>query len=208
MEKNISVPSHLYKNATENEKIMWLIGVYFNSKSEDDLISLKRVINKGIELGLCDDWPRNQHDGHPWYPRVATMMGVGGETAVHNNEEPSLHRAKRNFVDMDGENTNAYVYWVDTTKRHEIVRRGSVVVEGSGKTAIEHTIRRFEVNNLSPLTVEQHRTYTVEQKFEVYEKAYPGRYILFGGKILSLEMLRSRPEHFKNMYGSKIEQYL
>lgn len=98
---------------SENECIMYIIKNVFGANSKETAVSLEDVINKGIELGYTEDWPID-HVGHPWYPHVSLMMGIGCESAVMENEEKSLHRFKM----RTDKGTMAYGYYVDNSSIH------------------------------------------------------------------------------------------
>ena len=103
--------------ASDNDKIMYVVNDILGANSPKNAVDMKTIIANGIDLGLAEPYPRNGHDGHPWYPRTSIMMGVGSETAVAANEEPYLHRDKM----KRGCGRACFYYWVDKSHKHEIV---------------------------------------------------------------------------------------
>lgn len=112
---------HINNTMNDNDKIMNIISKVFNATSPESAVSLEQVIEKGIELGVAEDYPRGKEDGHPWYPHTSVMMGVGSPNAVMNWEEVHLHRKKMHKTD----GKTCFFYWVDKTKTHQVVRRSS-----------------------------------------------------------------------------------
>ena len=64
-----------FADTTDNDNIVKIIKE-FGAISKETAITLEQVIDKGIQDGLCEIYPRGGKDGHPWYPRVSLIMGV------------------------------------------------------------------------------------------------------------------------------------
>ena len=109
--------------ASDNDKIMYLVEDVLGATNPESSVSMKTIIANGIDLNLCDPYPRNGHDGHPWYPHTSVMMGVGSQTAVTANEEVYLHRDKM----KKGRGRACFYYWVDRSHKHEIVTQDTEV---------------------------------------------------------------------------------
>ena len=109
--------------ASDNDKIMYVIEDVLGATSPKTSVSMKTIIAHGIDLHLCDPYPRNGHDGHPWYPHTSVMAGVGSETARAAIEEPYLHRDKM----KKGNGRACFHYWVDRSHQHEVVQKDAKV---------------------------------------------------------------------------------
>lgn len=60
--------NNINNTMNDNDKIMNIISKVFNATSPDTAVTLEQVIEKGIEMGVAEDYPRGKEDGHPWYP--------------------------------------------------------------------------------------------------------------------------------------------
>ena len=171
---------------SENDKIMYVIEKVLGAVTEDTAVCLEQVIEKGIELGITEDYPRGKEDGHPWWPRVSLMMGVGSRYAVDANEEFNLHRVKMVKERMPGQRTKAsFFYWVDRRRRHESVSRKSKA-NGSRTFISQYGMKKTE--------------YTESEKNEKVT-ASPDKFRLVKGKLLSVEWIEKNPEKFRMLYG-------
>ena len=170
----------------DNEKIMNIISKVFNATNPETAVTLEQVIEKGIEMGVAEDYPRGKEDGHPWYPHTSVMMGVGSPTAVMNWEEIHLHRKKMHKTD----GKTCFFYWVDKTKTHQVVRRNSKA-EGL-KQAVKSTYQ-----SLPQVKV----TLTMAEKIARME-SNPGKFRLVGDKLISETWIRNNPEKFISLYGN------
>ena len=115
--ENKSLYLKLFK-MNDNEKIMYIIEHVFGAVSPETAVTIREVIDLGIENELTEPYPRTGDDGHPWWPRTSVMMGVGSVEAVEANEEPYLHRAILSNI-----KGKPYGYWVDHSHKHEISSR-------------------------------------------------------------------------------------
>ena len=107
--------------ASDNEKILYVVNDILGATSPKTSVDMRTIVDTGINLGLTCDYPRGREDGHPWWPHTATMMGVGSQTAVENNEEPYLHREKM----KKGNSRVRMYYWYDRSHTHELVTKDS-----------------------------------------------------------------------------------
>lgn len=170
----------------DNDKIMNIISKVFNATSPETAVTLEQVIEKGIEMGVAEDYPRGKEDGHPWYPHTSVMMGVGSPNAVMNWEEVHLHRRK-----MHKTNGKAcFYYWVDKSKTHQVVRRSSKA-EGL-RQAVKSTYQALPQVKV-PLTM--------AEKIAKME-ANPGMFRLVGDKLISEAWIKNNPEKFLSLYGN------
>ena len=59
---------HINNTMNDNEKIMNIISKVFNATSPETAVTLEQVIEKGIEMGVAEDYPRGKEDGQPLVP--------------------------------------------------------------------------------------------------------------------------------------------
>lgn len=168
----------------ENDKIMNIIEKVFNATTPETAVSLEQVIEKGIEMGVAEDYPRGKEDGHPWYPRTSLMMGVGAVDAVMANEEMHLHRKKMHKTS----GSTAFFYWVDKTRNHEVVRRSS---KADGIKDVQSKYQELPKVKI---------TLSMAEKLAKME-ANPGMFRLVGEKLISESWIQNNPEKFQKMYG-------
>lgn len=168
----------------DSEKIMYIVEKVFKATSPETAVSMEQIIEKGIEMGIAETYPRGKEDGHPWYPHTSVMMGVGSANAVENWEEPYLHRRKMHKTTGGV----CMCYWVDKTKVHEIVRR-SEQADGL-KQAVKSTYEEFPAVRV---------TLSLAEKIAKME-ANPGKFRLIGEKLVSEAWINANPEKFKVMY--------
>ena len=60
----------------DNDKIMNIISKVFNATSPETAVSLEQVIEKGIELGVAEDYSRGKEDDHNCYRETQGIKGV------------------------------------------------------------------------------------------------------------------------------------
>ena len=53
---------HINNTMNDNEKIMNIISKVFNATNPETAVSLEQVIEKGIEMGVAEDYPRGKED--------------------------------------------------------------------------------------------------------------------------------------------------
>ena len=170
----------------DSDKIMNIISKVFNATTPETAVSLEQVIEKGIEMGVAEDYPRGKEDGHPWYPHTSLMMGVGSPEAVMNWEEIHLHRKKMHKTD----GKTCFFYWVDRTKVHQVVRRSSKA-EGLKQVA------NNKAQGLPGTRIPQ----TMAEKIAKM-KANPGMFRLIGDKLISESWIKNNPEKVLTLYGN------
>lgn len=140
------------------EKIMFVIEDVLGATSQEKAVDLRTVVDTGIAMGIWEDYPRGSEDGHPVWPCVSVMCGIGSDTAVMNNEEPSLHRG---YMRRDG--NKRLFYWVDRTHEHEIVFQGDECIEDDGKKSTR-TIPRIQIDRtINPEIAEKAKAYLKER---------------------------------------------
>lgn len=170
----------------DSEKIMYILSKVFNATSPETSVTLEQVIEKGIEMGIAEDYPRGKEDGHPWYPHTSVMMGVGSPDAVMTWEEIHLHRQKMHR----NNNRSCFFYWVDKTKVHKVVRKSSKAV--GAKSLAQSTAQ-----TLQQVRIPQ----TLAEKIAKME-ANPGMFRLIGDKLISETWIKNNPEKFISLYGN------
>lgn len=170
--------------SNENDKIMYVIEKIFGAKSLETAVTMEQVVEKGIELGLCETYPRGKKDGHPWWPRTSVMCGVGSVNAVMANYEKYLHRQ---MVRKSNGKGKVMVYWVDKTKAADIISRKNKVT-GSQVVAVK----------VAPVITETRKSYT-EEEMERKMMENPGKYVMYNGKLYSREFAIKHPEKFNSM---------
>ena len=170
----------------DNDKIMNIISKVFKATIPETAVTLEQVIEKGIEMGVTEDYPRGKEDGHPWYPHTSVMMGVGSPNAVMNWEEIHLHRKKMHKTD----GKTCFYYWVDKSKTHQVVRRSSKA-EGL-RQAVKSTYQALPQVKV---------TLTMAEKIAKME-ANPGMFRLVGDKLISEAWIKNNPEKFLSLYGN------
>lgn len=174
-----------YNSMNDSDKIMNIIEKVFKATSPETAVTMEQVIEKGIQMGMAEDYPRGKEDGHPWYPHTSVMMGVGAPDAVMNWEEIHLHRKKMHKVN----GKSCFFYWVDKTKIHQVVRKSS---KADGlKQAVKSTYQAFPQVKV---------TLTMAEKIAKM-KANPGMFRLIGEKLISENWIKNNPEKFQQMYG-------
>ena len=177
---------NINNSMNDNDKIMNIISKVFNATTPETAVSLEQVIEKGIEMGVAEDYPRGKEDGHPWYPHTSVMMGVGSPSAVMNWEEIHLHRKKMHKTD----GKTCFFYWVDRTKVHQVVRRSSKA-EGLKQVA------NNKAQGLPGTRIPQ----TMAEKIAKME-ANPGMFRLVGDKLITEKWIQNNPEKFLSLYGN------
>lgn len=170
----------------DSDKIMYIIEKVFNATSPETAVTMEQVIEKGIKMGVAEDYPRGKEDGHPWYPHTSIMMGVGSPDAVMAWEEIHLHRKKMH----KNNHRSVFFYWVDKTKVHQVVRKSSKA-EGSKQVADS------TYTSLPSVKV----TLTMAEKIAKMN-ANPGMFRLVGDKLISESWIRNNPEKFLSLYGN------
>lgn len=166
----------------DSERIMFLVEKVFGAKNLETAVSMEQIIEKGIEMKMCEDYPRGKEDGHPWYPHTSTMCGISEMGRDHSNYEPHLHRA---FVKLAGHKTKSFVYWVDRSKVAEVIGR-------NGKT-IERQAKQVETTPI--VFMGEKRRFTDEQ-MEQKVKDNPDKYVILNGKLYLREFILTHPEKF------------
>lgn len=171
----------------ENEKIMNIIEKVFKATNPETSVTLEQVIEKGIEMGVAEDYPRGKEDGHPWYPRTSVMMGVSDNVnALMENEEFHLHRRK---MRKNGKGC-AFFYWVDRTKMHKTVKRNQ---KAEGNKDVAKSNYSFTYNSPVPGTPEMMQKTMAEN---------PGKFRMVNGKLVSEDWIAKNPDKFQRMYGN------
>lgn len=180
MKKTINSSSMFFNN--ENDKIMFILEHVFEAKNLETAVTLEQVINKGIEMNLCETWPTD-HVGHPWYPHTSTMCGIHKTMGTLNgNYECHLHRA---FVKKEGHKTKVFVYWVDRTRKAEVIGKNGKPVTRNAKV-VEKTPEIIRETKL---------TFTQDQ-MEKKMAENPGIYVILNGKLYKREFVINHPEKF------------
>lgn len=173
----------------DNEKIVYVVKDIFNATTPENGVTMEQIVEKGIELGLTETYPRGKKDGHPWWPRTSVMMGVGSVEAVMANEEVHLHRKN---VKKEGEKGNVMIYWFDKKTKHEIIGRNT-----KSQTTKKITKNPNVVVDFGDII---HRR-SVEENIAKYN-ADPTKYMLtFDGKLLLRSWVETHPENAKKLYG-------
>jgi len=170
----------------DSDKIMYIVEKVFNATSPETSVTMEQVIEKGIEMGIAEDYPRGKEDGHPWYPHTSIMMGVGSPEAVMAWEEIYLHRKK---MHKNG-HRSVFFYWVDKTKIHQVVRKSS-------KADSSKQVANSTYTTLPTVKV----TLTLAEKIAKME-ANPGMFRLVGDKLISESWIKNNPEKFLTLYGN------
>lgn len=170
----------------DSEKIMYIISKVFNATSPETSVTMEQVIEKGIEMGIAEDYPRGKEDGHPWYPHTSVMMGVGSPEQVMMWEEIYLHRKKMHKNNQ----RSVFFYWVDRSKVHQVVRKSSKA-QGAKQVA------NSTYTTLPSVKV----TLTMAEKIAKME-ANPGMFRLIGDKLISENWIKNNPEKFLTLYGN------
>ena len=181
MKTNINISNSM----NDSDKIMNIIEKVFKATSPETAVSLEQVIEKGIQMGVAEDYPRGKEDGHPWYPHTSVMMGVGSADAVMNWEEIHLHRKKMHKTN----GKTCFFYWVDKSKVHQVVRR-SAKAEGL-KQVVKSTYQTLPAVKVS---------LSMAEKIAKME-ANPGKFRLIGEKLISESWIQNNPEKFQQLYG-------
>ena len=169
-----------FADTTDNDNIVKIIKE-FGAISKETAITLEQVIDKGIQDGLCEIYPRGGKDGHPWYPRVSLMMGVGSESNVANHEELYLHRYK---AKKESDGKTCFFYWYDESKEHKS--------ENRSKRTLKNKTSDYKTQNF-----QSERTLTAK---ELVEKR-PDKFVLINGRAISLEWIQAHPEKCQQLYG-------
>ena len=188
MEKTVythNIINNIFK-MNDSDKIMYIIEKVFNATSPETAVTMEQVIEKGIKMGVTEDYPRGKEDGHPWYPHTSIMMGVGSPDAVMAWEEIHLHRKKMH----KNNHRSVFFYWVDKTKVHQVVRKSSKA-EGSKQVADS------TYTSLPSVKV----TLTMAEKIAKMN-ANPGMFRLVGDKLISESWIKNNPEKFLSLYGN------
>lgn len=180
--KQIISTNKLFLN-TDNDRIMFLIEKVFNANSLETAITMEQVIEKGIEMNLCETYPRGKEDGHPWYPHTSTMCGIHKDGTLNGNYECYLHRA---FVKRNGSKTKVFVYWVDRTRKAEVIGRNGKPVNRQAKV---------EEKKTPEIIWERKGTYTPDQ-MEAKVKENPNKFMIVDNKLMSIKFILDHPEKF------------
>lgn len=180
MEKIISSDKMFFNN--ENDKIMFILEHVFEAKSLETAVTTEQVIEKGIEMKLCETYPRGKEDGHPWYPRTSTMSGIHEDGTGNGNYESYLHRA---LVKRDGYKNKVFVYWVDRTKKAQVIGR-------NGKPVTRNT----KVTEKTPEIIRETKGSFTQEEMEKKVAENPGKYIICDGKLLSTKFVVNHPNKF------------
>jgi len=180
MEKIINSTKMFFNN--ENDKIMFIIEHVFNAKNLETAVTMEQVIEKGIEMNLCETYPRGKEDGHPWYPHTSTMCGIHPEGTLNGNYEPYLHRA---FVKRNSKKSKVFVYWVDKTKKAEVIGR-------NGKPVT----RQAKVAKITPDIIRETRRAFTREEMDKRMEENPGMYVIFNDKLYMKDFVIKHPEKF------------
>lgn len=183
MEKVINSSKMFFNN--ENDKIMFIIEHVFEAKSLETAVTLEQVIEKGIEMNLCETYPRGKEDGHPWYPHTSTMCGIHQNGTGNGNYEPYLHRA---FVKRDGSKVKTFVYWVDKTKKAEVIGRNGKAVT-----------RKAKVMEKTPEIIRETKMSFTPDEMKRKMEENPGMYVILNGKLYKRDFVLNHPEKFDAM---------
>lgn len=173
----------------DSEKIMYIVEKVFKATTPETAVTMEQIVNKGIEMGITEDYPRGRKDGHPWWPHTSVMMGIGNPNAVSTWEELSLHRKK-----MHKQNGGAVmVYWVDDSRCHEHVTRKS---KSNGVSSNHQT-------NKTPITIDgPKKSITDIKEMEKRMKEKPGEYVPLRGKLYQIKFVLDNPYKF---YPAEVE---
>ena len=168
----------------DSEKIMYIVEKVFKATTPETAVTMEQIVNKGIEMGITEDYPRGRKDGHPWWPHTSVMMGVGNPDAVANWEEYSLHRKK-----MHKKNGGTVMcYWVDGTKRHEHVTRKSKSAGVNSNHQASKTPIFLGSGPKMPITD--------TEKMQKMMADYPGVYVPLRGKLYQIRFVLDHPDKF------------
>lgn len=160
------------KRMTSTQKITYILEVFFNASSPETAVPIKKVIDKGIELG----WTSDYSSDHRWTTLISYMVGVGDPKKVWMYEKKYIHRMKK-------PGTPGFVYWVDYEKDHISLK--------STKSFSKRFPQEVSVKEVSQ---------SMEEKLQKM-KDNPGKYRLVYGKLISEEWIKNNPEKFKTKYG-------
>ena len=128
MKKTVNSSEMFFSN--ENDKIMFIVEKVFGAKDIETAVTMEQVIEKGIEMNLCETYPRGKQDGHPWYPHTSTMCGIHKDGTGNSNYECYLHRK---FVKRPASKVKTFVYWVDKSRKAEVIGRNWKAVSRQAK---------------------------------------------------------------------------
>lgn len=182
MKKMIIPSTELFFN-NDNDRIMYVISKIFNATSLETAVTLEQVIEKGIEMGLCETYPRGKEGGHPWYPHTSTMCGIHKDGTGNANYEQYLHRA---FVKKEGNKSKVFVYWVDKSRKAEVIGRNGKPVQRNSKV---------EEKKNPEITIKRKGTYTQNQ-MEAKVKENPNKFMIVDNKLMSIKFILDHPEKF------------
>lgn len=187
--KNINVNE--IKRMEENDKIVFITEHVLGAVNEKTAVTMEQIIEKGIELGVTEDYPRGKEDGHPWFPRTSVMMGVGSKTAVESNEQLHLHRKKMKKTSGG----TAMFYWVDWKNPHEHVTRFSDA-EGTKKVSKKESVK--------PVVVESRVIHQTFEQMKEKVSQHPDQFRMVNGKLISESWLQSHPDKALKLYGIQV----
>lgn len=138
------------------ENIMFVIGKVLGASSPETSVDASTIIDTGISMDIWETYPRDGHDGHPVWPLLSQMCGIGGTGC---NEEPYLHRAN-----MRKGGQKRFFYWIDKSYRHEIVYQEDDCVADDGQR-YESPIPRIQIDRtINPEIAEKAKAYLKERK--------------------------------------------
>lgn len=167
-----------FNHMTEDEKILAMVDI-LGAVSPETAVTMEQMIAKGIEVGATTDyfrenWHGYQEGDHPWWQKVAPMMGVGTREEVAEHNVPHLHR-KQSKEMKNGRKTNVMRYWWDETKEHKVVIREKAKPE----PVVTTTFKKFTLN---------------EMKRKMEEN--PGVYVILNGRLYKKDFVLNHPEKF------------
>lgn len=182
----MSTTNYNFKRMDEDEKILAMVEL-LGANSPETAVTMEQIIAKGIETGATDDYFRENWHGykegdHPWWQKVAPMMGVGTIEEVRAHDCPHLHR--RQVKEMKGDRkTNVMRYWLDETMTHKQVIRQKKV--------------KAKVNALPEIPPMETR-FRGEAGAQQKAKENPD-WIAINGRVYSKKFILEHPEKFNEV---------
>ena len=180
MKKTVNSSEMFFSN--ENDKIMFIIEKVFGAKDIETAVTMEQVIEKGIEMNLCETYPRGKQDGHPWYPHTSTMCGIHKDGTGNSNYECYLHRK---FVKRPGSKVKTFVYWVDKSKKAEVIGRNGKAVS-----------RQTKVVEKTPEIIRETRKSFTREEMEKKMSENPGVYVILNDRLYKRDFVINHPEKF------------
>ena len=168
--------------SNENDKIMFLIEHVFEAKNLETAITMEQIVEKGIEMNLCETYPRGKADGHPWYPHTSTMCGIHKEGTGNKNYEPYLHRA---FIKRPETKRKVFVYWIDKSKVAPVVTRNQ-----------KEVTRQAKVVERTPVIIRETKGQFTPEQMDQKVKENPGMFIILNNRLYLREFVINHPEKF------------